>query len=55
MSNEVDLLQEKVLTDDWNPLHLAVYYKQTAIVKYYLEEVKINFRLSLMGPMSVLL
>ena len=52
LENEVELLREKVRTEEWNPLHLAIYSKQMALVKYYLEELKVNPRLSLLGPLS---
>ncbi len=52
LSKEVEILKEQVSTEDWNPLHFAIYYKQLALVKFYLEEVKVNPLLTLFGPLS---
>jgi ankyrin repeat protein len=46
------LLGDKVSTEEWNPLHLAIYYGRIDIVKFYLEELQVNPRLSLMGPLE---
>ena len=34
-------------------MHLAIYYKQLHIVKYFLETRQFNARLTLMGPLEL--
>lgn len=50
--SEVLLLGELTSTEEWNPLHFAVYYKDLPLVQYYLETLGVNPRLSLMGAMA---
>ncbi|CDW78869.1 UNKNOWN [Stylonychia lemnae] len=50
---EVKLLGQQTTTDDWNPMHLAIYYKHLPIVKYFLETLQLNPRLTLLGPLEL--
>jgi len=50
---EVTLLSNVVYTQDWNPLHLAIYHGKIEVVRFYLEELRVNPRLSLLGPPSL--
>lgn len=49
---ELDLLGHNITTEDWNPLHFAIYFKHVELVKYYMEIIKLNPRLTLMGPLD---
>ena len=50
--SEVLLLGELTNTEEWLPLHFAIYYKHLPLVQYYLETLGVNPRLSLMGAMA---
>jgi len=47
---EIDLFGEKCSAEDWNPLHLAVYFGRRDLVRYFLQDLDVNPRTALMGP-----
>jgi len=49
---EVELIGEMSSVETWNPLHLAIYFKKMDIVKFYLEDLRVNPRLALLGPVD---